>query len=255
MKNNPLFTVITVCYNSQKTIKNTIESLLFQSFNDFEFIIIDGNSSDDTFEIIKSFDLKFKEKGIVYKYISEPDKGIYDAWNKGVKMSSGTWLSFIGSDDFYLNNALELYYTQIIDLDDDINFISSKVELIDSNFKKIREIGKKYSSKTIINKMSIAQIGSFHKRILFEEIGLFNINYTIAGDFDFYIRGRNIIKPVFLNIITAKMMDGGVSNNSFKALKEGAEIKINLNVSSVFSVKKEFYLSYIKCQIKKVIGI
>ena len=126
MKNNPLFTVITVCYNSQKTIKNTIESLLFQSFNDFEFIIIDGNSSDDTFEIIKSFDLKFKEKGIVYKYISEPDKGIYDAWNKGVKMSSGTWLSFIGSDDFYLNNALELYYTQIIDLDDDINISTDK---------------------------------------------------------------------------------------------------------------------------------
>ena len=106
MNKIPFFTVITASFNSEKTIDKTIESLLNQNYTNFEYIIIDGNSKDSTLEIIKSFEQKFKEKNITYKFISEPDKGIYDAWNKGIKLSDGEWISFLGSDDYYTDNTV-----------------------------------------------------------------------------------------------------------------------------------------------------
>jgi glycosyltransferase involved in cell wall biosynthesis len=254
MNKIPFFTVITASFNSEKTIDKTIESLLNQNYTNFEYIIIDGNSKDSTLEIIKSFEQKFKEKNITYKFISEPDKGIYDAWNKGISISRGEWISFLGSDDFYLEDALSLYYEKIQN-SSGINFISSKVNLINSNFKKIRTVGVKFSTEEIIKKMAIAQIGSFHHRILFFKIGLFNTSYLIAGDYEFYLRGRNIINAGFIDKVTANMMHGGISSNAFRALKEGAEIKTRLKVTSKFSANFELYISLVKCKIKNLLGL
>ena len=90
----PFFSIITVSYNSEKTIKETIVSVLNQTETNFEYILIDGKSTDKTVEIIKSFENKFKEKEIAYQWISEKDTGIYNAFNKGIKLSKGTWISF-----------------------------------------------------------------------------------------------------------------------------------------------------------------
>ena len=106
MSTTPFFSIVTASYNSEKTISDTINSVLNLDFQDFEYIIIDGNSSDDTLEIIQSAVHKFEAKGVSYKFISEKDKGIYDAWNKGIKISEGKWISFLGSDDSYLSNKL-----------------------------------------------------------------------------------------------------------------------------------------------------
>mgnify|MGYP000371187973 CR=1 FL=1 len=110
---NVLVSIITVSFNSDKTIKDTIESVLNQTDTNIEYIIVDGKSTDETIKIVKSFEKQFQEKGISYKWISEEDSGIYAAFNKGIKMSSGKWISFLGSDDIYLNNAIELYKNQI----------------------------------------------------------------------------------------------------------------------------------------------
>ena len=104
----PLVSIITVCFNSEKTIQKTIQSLLNQSVTGFEYILVDGKSKDSTIEIIKSFENKFKEKGISYKWISEKDTGIYNAFNKGINLSKGKWISFLGSDDIYLKTAIEM---------------------------------------------------------------------------------------------------------------------------------------------------
>ena len=113
MSTTPFFSIITASYNSEKTISDTITSVLNLDFNDFEYIIVDGNSKDKTVDIIKSFISKFEAKGITYKFISEKDKGIYDAWNKGIALSEGQWISFLGSDDSYLPSALQLYFNEI----------------------------------------------------------------------------------------------------------------------------------------------
>ena len=100
-ENNPKISIITVSYNSEVVIEPTIKSILNQTFIDFEYLIIDGNSKDRTVEIIKSYESKFKEKNISYKWVSEPDNGIYDAMNKGILMSNGQWCNFMNTGDSF----------------------------------------------------------------------------------------------------------------------------------------------------------
>ena len=93
---NPLVSIITSTYNCESTLKDTVNSILNQTYTNLEYIIIDGNSSDSTVDLIKSFEKDFKIKEIKYSWVSESDRGIYDAWNKGIKMATGDWIVFIG---------------------------------------------------------------------------------------------------------------------------------------------------------------
>ena len=93
--------IITVCYNSEKNIKDTLESVLKQTYKNYEYILVDGKSQDNTLKIIKKYEKKFKGK---LKYISENDKGIYDAMNKGIKLSTGDIVGLINSDDILANS-------------------------------------------------------------------------------------------------------------------------------------------------------
>ncbi len=94
-----LLTVVTVCWNAEETIRNAIESILEQSFTEFEYLVIDGFSTDNTYKIVCEYDDAFRDRGIVYRHISEKDNGIYDAMNKAVKLASGEWISYINADD------------------------------------------------------------------------------------------------------------------------------------------------------------
>ena len=98
------FSIITVCYNSEKTIRRTFESVLSQSFTDYEYIVVDGNSKDSTVEIIKEYEPKFNGR---MHWISEPDNGIYDAMNKGIRMAKGDFINMMNSDDQIAPNALQ----------------------------------------------------------------------------------------------------------------------------------------------------
>ena len=97
----PLISIITACFNNEKTINDTIESILNQTYISLEYILVDGSSSDSTVNFIESYERKFQEKRIQYKWISEPDNGIYDAWNKGLERATGDWIVFIGGDDYF----------------------------------------------------------------------------------------------------------------------------------------------------------
>ena len=100
----PFFSIITVCYNSKKTIEKTLQSVLSQTEQDFEYILIDGASTDGTLDILRAWEPKF---GGRMKLVSEPDAGIYDAMNKGIRMARGTLVGIVNSDDFYQSDALE----------------------------------------------------------------------------------------------------------------------------------------------------
>jgi glycosyltransferase involved in cell wall biosynthesis len=249
MSTTPFFSIITASYNSEKTISDTIDSVLNLDFQDFEYIIIDGNSSDNTLEIIQSFVPKFEAKGVSYRFISEKDKGIYDAWNKGIQLSSGEWISFLGSDDSYLPDALQLYFTEI-NKNEKINYISSRVNLTNEEGKILSVFGKKYNWKNVISDIDTAQVGSFHKRELFDKVGLFSNEYKIVGDLDFYIRCRDSINPGYFKSITANMQNGGVSNNVYVALKEALEVKLKYGYTPIYLTYYKFYSSLIKCYIK-----
>lgn len=108
-KENIKLIVITICFNSEKMIKYTLEPVLNQTYNNIEYIIVDGNSTDNTLEIIKSYENKFALKNVRYKYTSEPDSGIYNAFNKGLNLINGNWVAFLGSDDYYSPEKLLQY--------------------------------------------------------------------------------------------------------------------------------------------------
>ena len=253
MSTIPFFSIVTASYNSEKTISDTITSVLNLDFQDFEYIVIDGNSSDNTLEIIQSFVPKFETKGVTYKFISEKDKGIYDAWNKGIALSEGQWISFLGSDDMYIEDALINYSNEINKSDSKTNYISSQVEIIDENHQFIRVIGKPFVWENVVRNMNIAQVGSFHKKELFEKVGNFSTAYKIVGDLDFYIRCEETIEPAFFNEITAKMQNGGVSNQIYKALKEALVVKLKYGYNSKFISYFDFYFSLLKCYIKLIL--
>ena len=108
MKTNKLVSIITVSFNSEKTIKDTFESILNQTYTNIEYLVIDGASKDKTVDIIKEYEDKFLKKSISFKWLSEKDKGIYDAMNKGINLASGEIIGIINSDDWYEKQAIEI---------------------------------------------------------------------------------------------------------------------------------------------------
>ena len=251
MKIETIFcSIITASYNSEKTIKDTIQSVLNQTFTDFEYIIIDGKSTDKTVEIIKSFENQFKEKGISYRWFSEKDSGIYNAFNKGIKLSSGKWISFLGSDDEYLKNSIEIYKKEIDNLNTNVDFVYSNISL---NNKIIAS--KKWKWNHFKRKMNIAHVGGFHKRNYFKIHGFFDETYKIAGDYELLLRAKSKLKTHQINEVTVVMGDDGISNNQIKKVyKETTKAKIKTANVSMFLAKFDYFFWMLKFKIKTIIN-
>ena len=248
MSKSVLFSIITVSFNSEKTIARTIKSILDQSINNLEYIIIDGNSTDKTVETIKSFESLFTEKSIKYTWISEKDDGIYDAFNKGIKLAKGKWISFLGSDDYYYTQAIEDYNSEITKLNSEIDFIHSNVKVEE---RKI--ISGKWHWKKFKRKMDIAHVGAFHNANYFKKYGLFNTNYRIAGDYELLLRAKDTLRTYWIDKITAFMSDGGISNSQVIATYiETTQAKIQTRSTSKFIAKFDYYIWRIKYKVKKI---
>ena len=110
MNKQPQFSIITICFNSSATIERTIKSVLAQTFTDYEYIIVDGGSKDSTLDIVKKYEPLFEGR---MKWKSEPDKGIYDAMNKGIMRSSGEIIGIVNSDDWLETNTLQILADEI----------------------------------------------------------------------------------------------------------------------------------------------
>jgi glycosyltransferase involved in cell wall biosynthesis len=241
----PLLSIITASFNSGKTIEETIVSVINQNYTDFEYIIVDGKSTDNTLNIIKKYEPLFNQKNISFKWISESDTGIYNAWNKGLKIATGSWISFLGSDDIYLENVLEKYSEKIL-LNKEADFIHSKVKLMNNN--KVKHVfSDVWKWQQFKRYMKIAHVGSFHNKEYFEAYGDYDENYKITGDYELLLRAKDKLKTVFFDDFTAEMKDGGVSNiNVIKAFKEAKKAKINTANISLVAASFDFYFSLFK---------
>jgi glycosyltransferase involved in cell wall biosynthesis len=211
--------IITATWNSGATLRDTLNSVLSQSYNEYEHIIVDGCSSDDTLEIIKEYEPRYNGR---LKWISEKDRGLYDAMNKGILMATGDVIGILNSDDFYSSNKI---LKNIVDkFSDDIDAVYGDIHFV--NTTNLKKTVRYYSaSRFRAWKMRFGFMPphpSFYcKRSIYEKYGGFDLSYKIAADFESIIRfiykGGIIAKYIPMDFVT--MRNGGTSTSGMKSYK------------------------------------
>lgn len=203
--------VITPCLNSAGTIRQTIESVLHQTYTDIEYIIVDGGSTDGTIGIIQEYVFRFQGR---LQYICEPDHGIYDAMNKGIRMSHGKVIGIINSDDFYEKNAVEHVMTHLG---------SGKYQVVYGYcrmFSNGHVSGVLRRNHRNLSQAMIPHPTCFVTRDIYKEFGMFLTGLKIAGDYELMLRLYTGSKVEFIQIkeVIADFRVGGASNR-YKRLK------------------------------------
>lgn len=216
----PTISIITICYNSAKTIRKTLDSVAKQTYPKIEHIIIDGKSTDDTLKIVA----EYPHISAVY---SEKDEGIYDAMNKGIDKATGDYLWFLHSDDqIYANNTLELAFAKHNNED----FVYGKTMMVNEQgaersleVRKPHPIAEKLSWKTLLNGMVIGHQAMFVKRSISPK---YNLDYSIVGDLDWGIKVlKNSQSVRDTGIFLCRFVEGGISTqHRRKALKQRFDI-------------------------------
>ena len=246
MCSKPTVSIITACYNSANTLQKTIQSVLNQKFKDFEYIIIDGGSTDGTVEVIK----RYKEH-LAY-WVSEPDDGIYAAWNKALTHASGKWIVFLGSDDCFVDNHV---LSDLMGLaDTNIDFVFGKHALIAITGVVVNVCGRPWNFAQMKQWMSVSHPGALHNRKLFEVFGKFDESFKIAGDYEFLLRVamHKRINSRFLDRVIVHMNLGCSHNNAKLAFKENYRIHRVIANLSCFKAAKLYYMAILKKVIKKI---
>jgi len=244
VKENPLITIITVVLNAKNTIEQTIVSVLNQTYSNIEYIIVDGASTDGTLDIIKSYDLQVKNGGfpnVSFRYISEPDKGIYDAMNKGVKCSKGEIIGIINADDWFEKDALSIIAQKFIK-NSDIGIYHGLKAVWDNNVN-IKIIG---TDSSRLSAGMIEHPACFVKKEVYEHIGLFNCAYSIAADYDFMIRAKKQgVKFKLIPVVLSNFRLGGISTTTIAGYYEALQIRKKHNYKDknapFFTKITEFY--------------
>ena len=213
----PLISIITVVFNGGDTLEDTILSVFSQCYDNIEYIIIDGGSNDDTLDIIQKYDAK------VDFWVSEADKGIYDAMNKGIKLASGDYIGFLNADDFFSNpQSVEKIVERF--LVEKIDAVFSQLDVVDPN--NLSHILRKYRVKKFSTFMLRIGVMPPHPtfychKSCYQKLGatLYRTDYQIASDFELLLRlllTQNISWS-YIAETTVIMRSGGVSNANMKS--------------------------------------
>lgn len=213
-----MISIITATFNSAKTLKDTIQSVLRQTNKDFEYLIIDGGSTDETIDIVKSYESEFSGR---LKLVSEKDQGIYDAMNKGIKMASGDVVGILNSDDYFTSDDI----LQTVDN----AFKSHEIDAIYGDIHFIRDGAPdkcvRYYSSRMFSPFWLrfgfmpAHPSFYCKREVFEKAGLYSLDYKIGADYEMMVRlfKRHKIKSLYANKDFVTMRTGGASNNNVRS--------------------------------------
>lgn len=221
MTERPFLSVITVCYNSAKTIGRTLDSLNKQTSNDFESVVIDGESTDGTQAIIQSFG------DLVATFVSEKDWGIYDAMNKGIEKASGKYIAFLNSDDAYFPETIKLVQAFAKTAD---------ASIIYGNLQKERTLGKEVLTRVerpnlelMPKTMGVFHPATFVKKELFEKFGSYDLRFKQAADYHWLLRAYMEKSDFqYLDKPLARFSTGGVSNFSCETYREATIIQKEL---------------------------
>lgn len=195
--NNMKFSIITATCNSEKTVERTVRSVMAQGITDIEHIIVDNCSSDNTLKIISGCGSPF------IKITSEPDKGIYDAFNKGLQASSGDIISFLNSDDCYLDATLKKV-SDAFSNDKDAVCINGNIQVNNRTVKPVKGLFS-FRGRRIFHP------AAFIRRNVFDITGAFDTRFKITSDLDFFLRISETSKFVYIDVPLTNFALGGIS--------------------------------------------
>jgi len=202
--------LITSAYNAEAYIGRCIESVIAQNYKNLEYIIIDGGSTDNTVQVVNQY------KDHITILLSEPDKGVYDAMNKGIRRASGDIVGILNADDFFASNdALTSIESAFFSQNADITY--GDLDYIDHDETIIRKWRTKPYTKGMYNWGWMPPHATFYcKRRLFEELGYYSLDYGTAADYELMLRFMHLNKLsiIYINKVLVKMQRGGMSNKS-----------------------------------------
>ncbi len=221
--NEPLVSVITAVFNGNDYIADCLESVLIQDYPLIEHIVVDGGSVDGTIEMLRRYEDR------VALWISERDRGVYDAWNKGLRLARGEWIAFLGADDIYLPGAISAYM-KLAAQSPEAEFLSSRARLNHpTGYSPI--FGGPWEWPQFSTAMTTIHVGTMHRRSLFERYGEFDTTYRIAGDYEYLLRAREHLRSAFTPATTVVMRAGGLSDST-AGLYEAKRAKVASSVRS-----------------------
>ena len=239
----PLVTVVTAVYNGQPSVVGCLESVLRQDYPNIEHIVLDGGSSDGTVDVLRQYE------DSIALWRSEPDEGVYDAWNKALVEARGEWICFLGVDDEFLPGAISAYMA-LAAKNPQAEYLSSKVRWVHSSgFEKI--IGRPWTWREFSQWSCTAHVGSMHRCSLYDRLGTYDTSYRIAADYELLLRARGHLRTAYMPLATVIMRAGGLSDHR-AAFFEQARAKVAAGGRNKLLVALELYGKIAKSMLRPI---
>jgi glycosyltransferase involved in cell wall biosynthesis len=208
--------IITVSYNSASTIKDTIESVASQTYDNIEYIVIDGNSKDETMDIVTSY------SNVIDNVVSESDKGIYDAMNKGIQLATGDIVGILNSDDFYETKTVIEDIVEHFKNNKSADVVFGDVVFVEPN--DLKKVVRYYSSEKFKPfKLKFGWMpphpATFIRKTVYDKHGLYKLGYKISADYEMFVRLLMVAKLPFsrINTVIVRMRSGGASTDGIQS--------------------------------------
>ncbi len=214
----PRLSIVMATWQAAGTLERCLESIIGQEFSDWELVIADGASTDGTTDILKRYDEH------ITRWRSEPDGGIYDAWNKALDHATGEYVCFLGADDAWADDqVLSRLFAEIGDEEYDV--VTSVGRFTNSVTGKAMRFGSAWNYRRLGRRMVVCHPGMLHRRTLFDELGLYDTRYRIAGDLDFLLRLPEETRALHVDMVSVIVEAAGISRrNVLPRLREQREV-------------------------------
>jgi glycosyltransferase involved in cell wall biosynthesis len=245
-----LISIVVAVFNGSATLQRCIDSVVQQTYPHKELIVIDGASKDGTVEILK----RNSEK-IAY-WVTEPDRGIYNAWNKALKVAQGDWVYFLGADDYFVDeHVLARVALNLKGGSSGARVAYGRVDLVRKDGSVIETFGSPWKRQKFFELMTLPHQGVFHHRSLFQEHGCFNEEFRIAGDYELLLRELKFRDPLFIADGTiAAMQFGGMSSDGRSAVEALREIKRARDLNGVTTISPLWRWAFVKAYVRRFLS-
>ncbi len=221
---SPLISVVTVCYNAEEFIRECIESVIVQDFSDWEYVIVDGGSNDQTPTIIEQY-----QEHLAYWH-SKRDRGLAHAFNLGLAQIRGSWIVFLNSDDFFADPTVLRQIAPYLKTNMDADVVYGQIELVkrENNPRYIGgPYGQAFDWQVFRRKDVLPHPAAFTNKAYFQKFGYFSEDYRIAVDYEHFLRAGSALRACFVPVLVAKMRDDGLSKKNVRAsMQEGRKAQI-----------------------------